>query len=155
MDFRVDARGPRLVQLKKAQRQLSLLSAQAQHAAASARREEADALRNAAEQALHRAILQPESGLSRSALFDRLRVLAVARAHALESGHAATDLETDAARCDAEGAGQRQRAAVQYRKQKKIEHWHAHYRRQASRLRELRLHTQQLDEISCRRRPSR
>ena len=155
MNSPADLRGPRLVKLKQAQRQLSLLSAQAQQRAAAARREEAAALRASAEQALDRALLQPEAGLSRSLLFDRLRVLAVARAHALETGHAAGDLEADATRCEAEEAGQRQHAALQYRKQKKLEHWHVQHHRQASRLRELRIYTQQLDEIACRRRSPR
>ena len=93
MNSPVDARGLRLTKLKQAQRQLSLLSAQAQQRAAVQRREEAAALRASAEQTLHLATLQPENGLTRSLLFDRLRVLAVARAHALETGHAASDRE--------------------------------------------------------------
>jgi len=150
-----DRRGPQLVRLKQAQRQLSLLSAQSQQRAAAAHRDEAAALRASAELALERAILQPEAGLSRSLLFDRLRILAVARAHALETGHAANDLEADAIRCEAEEAGQRQRAALQYRKQKKLEHWHRSRNREERRLLESRRHTQQLDEIACRRRSPR
>lgn len=147
--------GRQLVKLKQAQRQLSLLSAQAQQQAAAARREEAEGLRASARRTLDCAVLQPETGLSRSLLFDRLRVLAVARAHALEAGHAAGDLDADAAQCEAEEAQQRQRAALQFRKQKKLEHWHHRQRREASRRRELRLYTQQLDELTCRRRSLR
>ena len=50
---------------------------------------------------------------------------------------------------------QRERAALQHRKQKKLEHWHAQQRRATNRLRESRLHTQTLDEIACRRRSPR
>lgn len=151
----VELRGRQLLKLKQAQRQLSLLSAQAQHKIAAARREEASALRASASETLGRALLQPETGLSRSLLFDRLRILAVARAHALEAGHSAGDLDADAARCDTEEAAQRQRAALQCRKQKKLEHWHHRQRREASRRRELRLYTQELDELTCRRRSPR
>lgn len=155
MSLLAERRGKQLVRLKQAQRQLSLLSAQAQQRAAAARREEATALRASAQQALDRAVLQPETDLSRSTLFDRLRGVAVVRAHALESGHAAGDLDADAAQFDAHEAEQRQRAALQLRKQKKLEHWQTDQRRDSRRRRELRLHTQQLDEILCRRRSLR
>lgn len=155
MTLPADLRGPQLVRLKQAQRQLSLLSAQTQQRAAATRREEAAALRASAAQVIERAVLQPESGLSRSLLFDRLRVLAVARAHALETGHVAGELEADATRCEAEEAGHRQRAALQFRKQRKLEHWHRQRHREGCRLRESRLYTQQLDEITCRRRSPR
>ncbi len=151
----VERRGLQLVKLKQAQQQLALLAAQAQHRAAAARREEAVALRASAEASLDHAALQPEPGLSRSALFDRLRVLAVARAHALETGHAASDLDAEAAECEALETEQRQRAAAQLRKQKKIEHLQSGQRRETARRRETRLYTQQLDEITCRRRSLR
>lgn len=155
MNSPADARGLRLTKLKQAQRQLALMSAQAQQRAAVQRREEAAALRASAEQTLQLATLQPEDGLTRSLLFDRLRVLAVARAHALETGHAAGDREAEAERCDAAERVQRERAALQHRKQKKLEHWHARQRQATNRLRESRLHTQTLDEIACRRRSPR
>ncbi|MEN5426493.1 hypothetical protein ABE522_09055 [Stenotrophomonas pennii] len=155
MNSPAELRGRQLVRLKQAQRQLSLLSAQSQQQAAAARREEAAGLRASASETLDRAVLQPETGLSRSLLFDRLRILAVARAHALETGHAAGDLEADAAQCEAAEVQQRQRAALQFRKQKKLEHWHHRQHREASRRRELRLYTLQLDELTCRRRSPR
>lgn len=155
MNSPVERRGRQLVKLKQAQRQLSLLSAQAQQQAAAARRDEAAGLRASAQETLERAVLQPETDLTRSLLFDRLRLLAVARAHALETGYAAGDLDADAAQCEAEEAQQRQRAAMQFRKQKKLEHWHRRQHREATRLREVRLYTQQLDEITCRRRSPR
>lgn len=155
MNSPVERRGLQLVRLKQAQRQLSLLAAQAQQGEAVARREEAAALRASAQQSLDRAVLQAETDLSRSMLFDRLRVLAVARAYALESGHAASDLDADAERFEAHEAEQRQRAALHLRKQKKLEHWQGEQRRESRRRHELRLHTQQLDEITCRRRSPR
>ncbi len=142
---------PRMVRLKQAQVQIALAAAQGQQTAAQARRSEADALRRSAQATLERALLAPEQGLSRSDLFDRLRTLAVARAHALETTHLANELETEVRRLEEDALALRQAAAVHQRKQKKLEHWSMQHSTRTRQRRERQRHNQEQEDFPCPR----
>ena len=149
MNSRNDQRGPRMARLKAVQAQLARSAALVQQQAADARRQEALDLRLSAEETLAGALLPPEQGLTRSTLFDRLRSVAVARAHALESSHAAGELETRAAELQTVAAGHQATAQAHQRKQRKLEHWHARRSEESRRSRERRRHLQELEEFPC------
>lgn len=150
-----DRRAARMARLKQMQAQISVGAAQRERQAALTQRSEAAALRASADATLMRALLPPERGLTRTALFDRLRSVAVVRAHALEVVHSAGELEAAAAGREETAAGLQQAAAAHHRKQKKIEHWHSRLRDAGMRRRERVRHSQELEELSCQRRFTR
>jgi len=152
MKSRAEQHGPRMVRFKQAQTQMALSAAQAQKQAADARQAEADGLRQSAAETLAGALMQPEQGLSRSVLFDRLRAVAVVRAHALEVGHAAGELEAQAQSLQQQEIGHRQMAAAHHRKQQKLEQWQSRRVAEATRHRERRRHTQEQEDYPCHRR---
>jgi len=141
-----------MVRFKQAQMQMALSAAQGQKQAADARHAEANGLRQSAAETLAGALMQPEQGLSRSLLFDRLRSVAVARAHALEVGHAAGELEAQARLLQQQENELRQVATAHHRKQQKLEKWQSMRVAEATRHRERRRHMQEQEEFPCHRR---
>lgn len=155
MTSRAERHAPRLMRVKHAQARIALAAAQAQHAVAAARQAEAEALRSSAQGTLDNAQLVPEQGLSRSDLYDRLRSVAVARAHALESTHVAGELEAEVRQLETAAEGSRQTAAQHHHKEKKLQHWHALRSAQSRQRRERRRHTQEQEDFACQRRSFR
>ena len=76
-----DRNASRLLELKVAQVRMARAAAIEQERQGAHRRRQADALRRQALETVERAIPLPEQGLTRTTLYDRLRTLAVARAH--------------------------------------------------------------------------
>jgi len=148
-----EANGKRLIKLKQAQQQMARLQAQAMRRDAEGKRDEAGQLRLQAAQTVRLALPQPEHGLTLATLYTRLRSLAVARAHAVEVGLAAAELESDAAACDAREQAQRCVAVTHQRKQVGLEHWQQVYGLEQSRCRLRRQELQQQEDFSCRRSP--
>lgn len=155
MTSRAEQHAPRLMRVKQAQARIALSAAQGQSAVATARQAEADALRLSAQSTLDNAQLMPEQDLSRSDLFDRLRSVAVARAHALESAHVAGELDAEVLQLEAGADVLRQAAAVHHRKEKKLEHWHGLRSTQTRQRRERQRHHQEQEEFPCQRRSLR
>lgn len=142
----------RLLGLKEAQMRIARSGALAQARHAREQRDEALQLRQQAEQTLQAALPKPEQGLSRSALYDRLRALAVARAHALEVEQAAIELDGRAAACDAREQALQRQALQHQRKKSKLEHWHQLRSREQARVRQQRQQQNQTEDLTCRRR---
>lgn len=153
MRWQADRGVHRLVQLKRTQAALAKAGAAEQARQAHDKRAEANALRQQGIAVVEGALLLPEQGLTRGALFDRLRTLAVARAHAMELEHAATELEQQASYCQGVQRELARQALAHQRKHDKLEHW----RMRASQARSvhMQLHQQQhVQEMTCRpRRP--
>ncbi|MGE6332976.1 hypothetical protein [Stenotrophomonas sp. NPDC077659] len=155
MRSRTDRTAHRLLALKAAQMHLARAAAATQAQQGAAQRCEAEALRAQAEDTVAQAIPLPEPGLSRSALYDRLRTLAVARAHALELQQAAGDLDTQAAACEERAQASRQQARAHQRKQSKLDHWQQQQRRAQARRHHQRQYQHHLEDVSCRFPPPR
>lgn len=141
----------RIARLKQAQQQMQLASAQRQQRQAQAKRADAEQLRASAAQTVAGAQLQPEQDITRQGLYDRLRVLAVARAHAQESTLAAGQLDSEAAECEAAEQQLRVSAQAHQRKQAKLVQWGMRQRRQALRQQDRQQQQQQIEEILCHR----
>ncbi|GAB3067090.1 hypothetical protein [Stenotrophomonas tumulicola] len=148
-----EANGRRLIKLKQVQQQMARVQAQAQRRDADGKRDEANQLRLQAVQTVQLALPQPEQGLTLAALYTRLRSLAVARAHAVEVGLAAAELEAEAVACDAHEQALRAVAAKHQRKQARFEHWQQVRGRLQSRCRLRRQELQQQEDFPCRRFP--
>lgn len=137
---------------KHRQAELALVSADEHAAVATAKRDEAQTLRRASENLLDDSIVANEHGLSRAQLFSRLRTLAVARAHVLESNHRAGVLDTEAAQNAAHEWELRKQSAEYRRKGKKIAEWSQRQTR-ASALKSARREEREIQEdYACRRR---
>lgn len=147
-----ERQGPRMVRLKKAQTQLALTAAHGRKRVADEQRAEAGALSLSAAETLSQALMQPEQGLTRSALFDRLRSVAVSRAHALEARHAAGELEALALQLQQQEQAFRVQAASHQRKQQKLEQWQSRRVAEEMRRRERRRHIQEQEDFPCHRR---
>ena len=144
-----DAR--RVCELKRRQAASALAGARELASQRQARLDEARSLREDSQQALVDAMPMEEQGLTRRALYDRLRTLAVARAHALESGHHATSLEAAAADCHEAERAQRHRAAVHEGKRRKIDEWLRRATRERLQRLEQRNEQEVQEEYACRR----
>lgn len=142
--------GRRLLALKQLQQQLAAAAAHRHAQAAQAKREQARALHEAARRTVADALLQSEQELSRSALFERLRLLAVARAYAMEAEQAAQVLEREAAGCEAAGDASRRSAARHRRKHGTLRHWQMRLHAGQVRRDLLRDHLEQLEDVACR-----
>jgi len=140
----------RLLGLKQAQMRLARAAALVQRQQALDCRDQADALRSQAEQMVDRAVPLPEAGLSRTTLYDRLRTLAVARAHALELQHRAGELEAQAQACDTQRTALQEQALAHQRKHSKLDCWHQRERQMHTQQRLRRQHHHLLEDISCR-----
>ena len=110
-------------------------SAQQKEARAQMDRVEAQQLREHAEDQVRDAVPAAEYGLSRRGLFERLRVLAVGRAHAIESMLQAEKLESKVAQSLAQAQQHRMAVRDLERKQGKLRAWidrkNLHKRRRA------------------------
>jgi hypothetical protein len=145
-----DAR--RICELKRRQAASALTHARELASQRQARLDEARLLREHSQQALVDAMPMEEQGLSRRSLYDRLRTLAVARAHALESGHHATSLEVAAAECHEAERMQRHRAVVHEGKRRKIDEWLRRTMRERMLRFERRNEQEVQEEYACRHR---
>jgi len=141
-----------MLRLKQAQAQLALASAHDRQQAAQARSVEAEWLRRSAADTLEQALMQPEQGLTRNALFDRLRAVAVSRAHALEARHAASELEHRARQLQQQNVELLALASACQRKQQKLEHWQSRRIAEAARRRERHRQIQEQEDFPCHRR---
>lgn len=127
-----------LLHLKQHQWRTGVHQANLQRDQAQSQRQEAKRLRQEARQALAEADYVPEWGLARAQLYERLRQVAVARAHGLETGLQARQLDQDATKLEQAATQLRQTAASCQRKHEQIQRWTAlktqqHRRRQAHR----------------------
>lgn len=142
----------RLLTLKHAQQALAHAAAQAELQDAQTKRADAQRLRDDAAATVDAAMPSPEGGLTRSMLYDRLRTLAVARAHALETIHAAMELEENAGQCETRARELKAIALVHQRKYAKLDVWQSRHRCERARNRERRYRNQQQEDLACRRR---
>lgn len=122
----------------------------AQSAAAAAHDDEASALRTQANARLLDAQVGQALGIDRQRLFDRLRAVAVARAHVLECDLRARDLQAQAELARQQESELRQRAAQQQSRARRLDASGARierHRRQA----QLRRDERQIqEEYACR-----
>lgn len=133
---------------RRAQRLRS--DAAAQSAAALAHDAEANTLRQQANVQLLDAQVGQEMGLDRQRLFDRLRAVAIARAHVLECDLRARDLQRQAEQARLEEAELQRKAAQQQSRARRLDAAGARierHRRQAQRRRDER---QIQEEYACR-----
>ncbi|MEI2260070.1 hypothetical protein OHC51_03675 [Stenotrophomonas indicatrix] len=135
--------------------QLVLSSARRQRDQASQAREQALAFREQGQQVIAEAMLLPEQSLTRGALYDRLRSLAVARAHALELQHAAGELNLQAGTCDEREREFCQQAAAHQRKKSKLEYWNGDARVQRVAAQQRRQQRHLMQEMICRLKQAR
>jgi len=140
----------RLLTLKDAQMRMARAGAQAQARHAQQQRHEAAELREQAQTTVDQAVLPPEQGLSRVDLYDRLRALAVARAHAMELEQSAGELDQQAQQCDAQQQALQQQAQQHHRKKTKLDHWHRLYRQTQVQTRLRRQQQQNVEDLTCR-----
>lgn len=140
----------RLLTLKEAQMRMARSAALAQAQHALDKRNEAAALREQAHVAVDGAVPLPEQGLTRIGLYDRLRTLAVARAHALEMEQSAGELEVQATACDTQQRAFQTQALEHQRKQSKLDHWHRLHNQAQARVRLQRQQQQHVEDMSCR-----
>lgn len=147
-----DRNASRLLELKVAQVRMARAAAIEQERQGAHRRHQADALRRQALETVERAIPLPEQGLTRTTLYDRLRTLAVARAHALELQQTAGELEGEASACAEQAQELTRQARAHQRKQSKLDHWQQRERQAQARQRQQRQYQHQLEDVSCRSR---
>lgn len=121
MRWQADTR--RLLQLKQQRVQAAAAEARREQAAAHAHGQQAQALRLLADEALLAAVPVVEYGLDRRGLYERLRILSVSRAHALETSHQASSLQQQADACQQRADAQRAHAQVLERKRRKLDRW--------------------------------
>lgn len=140
----------RLLSLKDAQMRMARADAQAQARHALHHRSESTVLREQARATVDQSVLLPEPGLSRTDLYDRLRALAVARAHAMELELSAGELDQQAQRRDAQQQVLQHQAQQHQRKRTKLDHWHRHHCQAQAQLRLRRLQQQHLEDMTCR-----
>lgn len=151
MPLHVERRATRLLALKTLQVQLRSGAANNLHAQAQQMRLKAQGLRESARQTVEAGIPLPEQGLGRNALFERLRLLAVARAHGMELAQHAAELEHQAKGLDGQEAEHRKVARAHQRKHAKLEHWQGQQRRHQRHLRDHQQTLELLEEAACRR----
>ena len=121
MRWQADTR--RLLQLKQQRMQAAAAEACREQAAAHAHAQQAQALREVADVALLAAVPVVEYGLDRRGLYERLRILSVSRAHALETAHQASSLQQQAGACQQRADAQRAQAQLLDRKRRKLDRW--------------------------------
>lgn len=124
MRWQADTR--RLLQLKQQRMQAAAAEACREQAAAHAHEQEAQVLRRIADEALLAAVPVVEYGLDRRGLYERLRILSVSRAHALETSHQAISLQQQASACQQRADAQRAQAQLLERKRRKLDRWLQH-----------------------------
>ncbi len=154
MLWSAERRATHLLQMKRLQVRLRSLACTAATTQAQQLHAEAESLRTSARTTVQASIPLPEQGLGRAALFERLRLLAVARAHALELTQRASELDQQARAHDATAQDHRRAAGLSQRKANKLEHWQQRQRRLQQRRRDHRHHLELLEEAACRRRSS-
>jgi hypothetical protein len=140
----------RLGERKRVQAEQSLADAREHAAVASAKQREAEDLRRASAQLLDEAVVTQEYGLTRAQLFNRLRALAVARAHVLESNHRADVLDTEAAQSSRLEIELKAKSAEHRRKQQKIAEWSRRTTRELVLKLERRAERDIQEEYACR-----
>lgn len=148
MRFLSDAR--RVSLLRKTMMGQALLDARDKAGQAAALLERAKGLRDGVGDGA--ALQIEEHGLTRATLFDRLRMLAVARAHAIETRRHAATLEASATALQEEEAELRRQAAQHQRKHHKLATWVELTETRRRRLRERRIEQLTQEDYACRTR---
>jgi hypothetical protein len=141
-----------LRQWKRTQAEREQSTAREHNDAAAAAQREADALRATAAACVDDAIVKQELGLDRAALFDRLRTLAVARAHVLESQHRAGELTQQAAHSREQAFAALRLAAEHRRRSNKMDEWLTRQQRTLRRSAERRADWETQEDYACRSR---
>lgn len=140
----------RLGERKRLQAEQSLAVAREHAAMAIAKKSEAEDLRRASAQLLDEAVVTHEYGVTRDQLFSRLRTLAVARAHVLESNHRAEVLDTEAAQSARLEAELKRTSSEYRRKGQKIAEWNRRQVREVALKAERRAEQEIQEEYACR-----
>ncbi|HEY9132745.1 MAG TPA: hypothetical protein VIM98_13380 [Dyella sp.] len=137
---------------KRAQAEREQATAREHGEAAARAQHEADTLRAAAAACVDDAIVTHELGLDRAALFDRLRTLAVARAHVLESQHRVGELSQQAAHSREQAAVSLRLAVEHRRRSNKLDEWLSRQQRKRRQSAERRAEWETQEDYACRRR---
>jgi len=124
--------------------------ARAQADQAAQREADARALRSEADERLQQAQLGEEHGLDRQRLFDRLRGVAIARAHVLECALRADHLQEEAAAAQEQERQLRQDAAVHHSRARRLQAVGAHIDQKLRQARQRRQERQVQEEHACR-----
>ncbi|MFI8718495.1 hypothetical protein ACIGHF_11545 [Stenotrophomonas sp. NPDC077464] len=111
---------------------------------------EARSLRGEADEKLQQAQLGEEHGLDRQTLFERLRGVAIARAHVLECGLRAEHLLEQAAAAQAQEQQLRQAAAAHHSRARRLEAVGSHIHQRLRQARQRRQERQVQEEHACR-----
>jgi len=128
------------------------LRSDAREQAGQAEKREADArsLRGQAEERLQKAQLGEEHGLDRQRLFERLRGVAIARAHVLECALRADQLQEQADQALEQERALRQAAAAHHSRARRLEAVGRHIDQKLRQARQRRQERQIQEEYACR-----
>jgi hypothetical protein len=140
----------RLGERKRFQAEQALAAANEHAATANAKQNEAQDLRLAAARLLDEAVVIHEHGMTRDQLFNRLRTLAVSRAHVLESNHRADVLDTEAAQSFKLEAELKRQSSEYRRKGQKIAEWKRRQTRELALKAHRRAEQETQEEYACR-----
>lgn len=140
----------RLIDTKSRQVRSCRTQAAEKQSAAQSGEQQAAQLRDDSAQVLAGAVPMQEHGMTRQSLYERLRLIALARAHAIESLQHAITLENQASQARQAASELTHEAQRHERKQRKIEHWKKLQER-ALRLRKARRTDHDIQEMhACR-----
>jgi hypothetical protein len=148
MRWLTDAR--RLSALKAAQASRMRKQAHSHRQAEQDLRQAAHQARLSGEQALAMAALTPENGLTRQGLYERLRLLSVARAQVAETALEADRLEEEAQQRAQQAVHAHVLGQELERKQRKLDHWAKGAHRAAMARLERRSQAQTQEDHACR-----